>query len=154
MFKSYAGSAVCYTFLADVPSWQDPNAPGSRFRQSRWFTRGWTLQELIAPSELIFLSFDWEIIGSKHQLATLVEEVSGVDREALLRQKSLNKFSVARRLSWAAQRQTTRVEDRAYSLLGLFGLSMPTLYGEGEGALRRLQEEIMLRIPDQSLFAW
>lgn len=95
MFKSYAGSAVCYTFLADVPSWQDPNAPGSRFQQSRWFMRGWMLQELIVPSELIFLSFDWEIIGSKHQLATLVEEVSGVDREALLRQKLLNKFSMA-----------------------------------------------------------
>ncbi|KAM5533210.1 hypothetical protein V8D89_013166 [Ganoderma adspersum] len=154
MFQWYAGAAVCYTFLADVPSGEGPDADGSRFRLSRWFTRGWTLQELVAPSELLFLSSDWEVIGSKRELATLVETVSGVDREALLREKPLNKFSVAQRFSWAAQRQTTRIEDRAYSLLGIFGINMPTLYGEGEGALRRLQEEIMRRIPDQSLFAW
>ncbi len=154
MFQWYAGAAVCYTFLADVPPGEDPDADGSRFRLSRWFTRGWTLQELVAPSELLFLSSDWELVGSKRQLATLVEAISGVDREALLREKPLNKFSVAQRLSWAAQRETTRIEDRAYSLLGIFGISMPTLYGEGEGALRRLQEEIMRRIPDQSLFAW
>ena len=154
MFQWYAGAAVCYTFLADVPSGEDPEADGSRFRLSRWFTRGWTLQELVAPSELLFLSSDWEVIGSKRELAMLIETISGVDREALLREKPLNKFSVAQRFSWAAQRQTTRIEDRAYSLLGIFAINMPTLYGEGEGALRRLQEEIMRRIPDQSLFAW
>ena len=154
MFQWYAGAAVCYTFLADVPSEESPDADGSRFRRSRWFTRGWTLQELVAPSELLFLSSDWEIIGSKRQLAGLIEAISNVDREALLREKPLNKFSVAQRLSWAARRETTRVEDRAYSLLGIFGINMSTLYGEGEGALRRLQEEIMRRIPDQSLFAW
>ncbi|KAM5546238.1 hypothetical protein V8D89_000364 [Ganoderma adspersum] len=154
MFQWYAGSAICYTFLANVPPGQDPHTARSHFRRSRWFKRGWTLQELIAPSELVFLSSDWTVIGSKRELAALVEEVSGVDREALLHQKSLNNFSVARRLSWAARRETKRREDRAYSLLGLFGLNMPTLYGEGDGALRRLQEEIMLRIPDQSLFAW
>ena len=154
MFQWYAGSAICYTFLADVPPGRDPHAPRSHFRRSRWFKRGWTLQELIAPSELVFLSSDWTVIGSKRELAALVEEVSGVDRAALLRQKSLHRFSVAQRLSWAARRETKRLEDRAYSLLGLFGLNMPTLYGEGKGALRRLKEEMMLRIPDQSLFAW
>ncbi|PIL33951.1 hypothetical protein GSI_03659 [Ganoderma sinense ZZ0214-1] len=126
----------------------------SEFRRSRWFTRGWTLQELIAPANVVFLASDCTVIGSKHSLASLIVEITNISYNALLRVEPLREFSVSERLSWAARRQTTRVEDRAYSLLGIFSINMPALYGEGEGAFRRLQEEIMRRIPDQSLFAW
>ncbi|TBU21976.1 hypothetical protein BD311DRAFT_706275 [Dichomitus squalens] len=154
MFVWYAEAQVCYAFLADVPVGEDHTAAGSSFRRSRWFTRGWTLQELIAPWDVVFLSCDWTVIGSKNTLSRLVEEITGIDREVLLHEKSLDSVSVAARLSWASKRTTTRAEDQAYSLLGIFDINMPTLYGEGERAFRRLQEEIMRRVPDQSRFAW
>ncbi|PIL28687.1 hypothetical protein GSI_08731 [Ganoderma sinense ZZ0214-1] len=154
MYQWYSRADICYAFLPDVPAEEDHRAKGSRFRRSRWFTRGWTLQELIAPLDLVFLANDWTVIGSKESLAKPIIDITDIEYNALLRVQPLDEFSVAQRLSWAAKRETTRVEDRAYSLLGIFGINMPTLYGEGEGAFRRLQEEIMRRIPDQSLFAW
>ena len=154
MYKWYALADVCYAYLADVPPGDDHHVVGSYFRKSRWFTRGWTLQELIAPINVVFLSKDWAPIGSKHALDSLVENITKISCRALLHLDPLDKFSVAQRMSWAAKRRTTRVEDRAYSLLGMFNIHMPTLYGEGDHAFHRLQEQIMQRIPDQSLFAW
>ena len=154
MYKWYALADVCYAYLADVPPGVNHEAEGSWFRKSRWFKRGWTLQELIAPVNVMFFSMDWAPIGSKHALDSLVASVAGIDHRALLHLDPLDKFSVAQRLSWAAKRETTREEDRAYSLLGIFDINMPTLYGEGDRAFRRLQEQIIQRIPDQSLFAW
>ncbi|TBU64672.1 hypothetical protein BD310DRAFT_837982 [Dichomitus squalens] len=154
MYAWYARADVCYAFLWDVPTKADHRKIGSRFRSSSWFTRGWTLQELLASREVIFLSEDWKVIGTKHTLCDVVEEITNIPYDALLQLVSLDQFSVAQRLSWAASRKTTRVEDQAYSLLGIFDINLPTLYGEGDRAFRRLQEEIMRRIPDQSLFAW
>ena len=154
MYAWYAGADVCYAYLADVLPDENPQEGGSRFRTSRWFKRGWTLQELIAPAHLRFLNKDWTPLGTKEELAGLVNAVTGISIDVLLKPDSLHDFSVAQRLSWAAGRETTRVEDRAYSLLGIFDINMPTLYGEGERAFQRLQEEILRRIPDQSLFAW
>ena len=154
MYEWYRGATVCYAYLADVPFDENHHAVSSSFRTSRWYDRGWTLQELIAPSALTFLSKDWKVIGTKGSLCDLVEAVTGIPEEALLHTKPLHAFSVAERFSWAAERQTMREEDRAYSLLGIFGIHMPTLYGEGELAFQRLQEEIVRRIPDQTLFAW
>ncbi|KAM5546197.1 hypothetical protein V8D89_000323 [Ganoderma adspersum] len=154
MYRWYALADVCYAFLADVPAEEDHHRNNSRFRRSRWFRRGWTLQELIAPIEVVFLAEDWTAIGSKLSLGDLIAEITNIDYSALLHVEPLDEFSVAQRFSWASGRKTTRVEDRAYSLLGIFDINMPTLYGEGERAFRRLQEEIMRRTPDQSLFAW
>ncbi|KAI1782983.1 heterokaryon incompatibility protein-domain-containing protein, partial [Ganoderma leucocontextum] len=154
MYAWYGRADVCYAYLADVPTDSDHRKDGSRFSRSRWFTRGWTLQELLAPPHVVFLSRDWKPLGSKLALVELVHRTTNISPEALLEPQSLDTFSVAQRLSWAAKRETTRAEDRAYSLLGLFDINMPILYGEGERAFRRLQEEIMRRIPDQSLFAW
>ncbi len=138
----------------DVPSNEDVRAEGSKFRTSRWFKRGWTLQELIAPLVVVFLSQDWEGLGTKDGLADLIQDITFIDREILTHKRALRGESVADRMRWASKRTTTRVEDEAYWLLGIFGITMPTLYGEGEYAFRRLQEEIIQRIPDQSLFAW
>ena len=154
MYEWYGRAAMCYAFLADVPPGEDPRAAQARFRRSVWFTRGWTLQELIAPRQVTFLSNNWEEIGSKHTLVNIIEDITGIPGEALLHIQSPDEYSVAQRFSWTATRETTRVEDRAYSLLGIFNIYMPTLYGEGEHAFRRLQEEIMRRVADQSIFAW
>ena len=120
MYKWYGLAVVCYAYLADVPPGEDHDAEDSAFCKSRWFRRGWTLQELVAPTNVEFLSEDWEPIGSKHALVNLVENVTKIDHKALLNVWHLDTFSIAQRLSWAAKRQTTRVEDRAYSLLGIF----------------------------------
>ncbi|RDX46388.1 HET-domain-containing protein [Lentinus brumalis] len=131
MFTWYRNASVCYAFLPDVRSNQSPRAHNSDFRESRWFTRGWTLQELLAPEAVVFLSHDWQVIGTKSSLASLIALVTTIPTSVLLCTASLRDFSVARRMSWASKRSTTRVEDEAYSLLGIFDINMPTLYGEG-----------------------
>ena len=154
MYAWYATSTVCYAFLHDVPSSEDPYGIQSRFRLSVWFTRGWTLQELVAPATVLFFSSDWILIGGKHGLAAVIEDITGIDVDILAHHQPLNSVSVARRMYWASKRVTTRKEDEAYSLMGIFGVKMPTIYGEGDGAFFRLQEEILKSVSDQSIFAW
>ena len=154
MFSWYSHAHVCYAYLFDVPGWGSLARRNSPFRLSKWFTRGWTLQELIAPRSLVFLSKDWKVLGTKASLAALLEQITGVDAEVLTFRRSVSAVSVARRMWWASSRRTTRLEDEAYSLMGLFGVHMPTVYGEGTRAFRRLQEEILKRTSDQTLFAW
>ena len=154
MYKWYANATVCFAYLYDVNSGEDPTLHGSSFRGSVWFTRGWTLQELIAPKAIVFFSSDWKILGSKDFLADLLEDITGIEVGVLTSHTPLSSVSVAKRLSWASPRNTTRVEDAAYSLMGLFDIHMPTIYGEGRRAFRRLQEEIMRTSPDHTLFTW
>ncbi|KAI0330927.1 HET-domain-containing protein, partial [Cubamyces sp. BRFM 1775] len=154
MFDWYSLAAVCYVFLADVPETEDPAARWSQFRGSMWFQRGWTLQELIVPQRNVFLSKNWRLIGTKKSLSKVIETITGIDEDILVHRRPLHTVSVARRMSWAQFRQTTRVEDEAYCLMGIFGVRIPAIYGEGRHAFVRLQEEIMKSIPDQSLFAW
>ena len=101
------------------------------FSQSVWFTRGWTLQELIAPLHVEFYSDDWTLIGTKFERYQEIAEITGIDQEVLIRAHEVDYFSANERLSWAAHRQVTREEDEAYSLLGLFDVCLPLLYGEG-----------------------
>jgi hypothetical protein len=145
MFKWYRDSFICYGYLYDLPA--------VSFENSRWFTRGWTLQEMIAPKLFKFYDKDWNFQGSKSDLVHQLNNITGVD-VTILQGGSLRLTSVARKMSWAAKRQTARIEDMAYCLLGLFDLSMPMLYGEGSKAFIRLQEEIVKEYDDQSLFAW
>ncbi|KAM5545905.1 hypothetical protein V8D89_000031 [Ganoderma adspersum] len=106
MYQRYAHAGVCHAFLADVPAKADHGRVGSRFRRSRRFARGWTLQELIAPLHAVFLSKDWVDIGSKHTRAGLVTEITGIGNNGLLHVEPLDRFSVTQRLSWACGRQT------------------------------------------------
>lgn len=151
MYAWYQKAAVCYAYLSDEDS-QHFTAMTYRMKP-RWFTRGWTLQELIAPKEVIFFSRSWQRIGDKRTCTTELSEVTGID-ETVLAGRDPHEVSVAQRMSWASQRVTTRVEDIAYCLMGLFDVNMPLLYGEGEKAFIRLQEEIAKQSDDQSLFAW
>ncbi|KAI0827863.1 heterokaryon incompatibility protein-domain-containing protein [Trametes gibbosa] len=164
MYTWYHEATVCYVYLHDVPPLPegpcaDPNELTDyedSFVNSVWFTRGWTLQELLAPHFLFFLSYDWSIIGTKHSWASAIRRATKIDLDVLTLSRPLHKVSIARRMSWAANRRTTRPEDRAYSLLGLFGVNMAPIYGEGpERAFYRLQEKILTHCsPDQSIFAW
>jgi len=156
MFRWYREASICYAFLSDVSSPADDEAVGN----SRWMTRGWTLQELIAPPRIDFYDSLWSRIGSKcheKESARFVEILSratGIRNEILLG-GDLAMMSVAQRMSWAAKRQTERPEDRAYCLMGLFDVNMPLLYGEGgQKAFFRLQEEILKSTDDETLFAW
>ncbi|KAH9926266.1 heterokaryon incompatibility protein-domain-containing protein, partial [Epithele typhae] len=156
MFSWYVLAEVCFVFLEDVPVDDDFYAEDSAFRRARWHRRGWTLQELLAPAFMIFFSKEWERIGTKQDLARLLDEVTGVALPFLVRDLSfLDDASVSERMHWASRRNTTRVEDEAYCLLGIFDIKMTTLYGEGQQAFRRLQQEIVKRSPSEtSILSW
>lgn len=140
MFRWYQNATRCYVWLADVP--RTPIPPWEEaFRRSRWFTRGWTLQELIAPSSVEFFSPDGRL-GDKRSLEREIHRITGIPVSAL-RGSALSMFTITERMAWAAKRTTRRAEDKAYSLLGIFGICVPLIYGEGiENAFRRLQEEV------------
>ena len=146
---------LCYVYLADVPhTGQRTSVEGdSAFAKSRWFTRGWTLQELIAPSSVIFFDDTWQIMGTRWEFRDFIAERTGISRNVLDGEVPA-RSSIAKRMSWASQRETTRVEDLAYCLMGLFGVNMPLIYGEKHNAFLRLQAEIMKISDDHSLFAW
>ncbi|KAM0426099.1 hypothetical protein ACHAPT_008730 [Fusarium lateritium] len=153
MFRWYEDASICYAYLSDVPN------KYQAITSSRWFSRGWTLQELIAPSRLVFFASDWQPINARGRLSKLISEATGIDGSFLQDGRGkvgplLRSASIAHRMSWAAGRQTTRAEDLAYCLLGIFNINMPLLYGEGNKAFIRLQEEIIRHTDDQSIFAW
>ncbi|KAK0658509.1 putative vegetative incompatibility protein HET-E-1 [Cercophora samala] len=193
MFRWYHRADRCYAYLSDI---NVPGQPLVEFQNSRWFTRGWTLQELIAPRDLRFYDNQWVFLGSRQllrgtpladiselsDLADTISKVTGIPVEILRwfspksdsplvrrrsRRAGLDKYesthaldkqlracSVGQIMSWAAYRFTTRKEDEAYSLLGLFGVNMPMLYGEGRRAFHRLQQEILKTSNDQSILAF
>jgi hypothetical protein len=153
MFKWHTQSMICYAYLSDVPVSHDhildlDESDMDAIRSSRWFTRGWTLQELLAPSTVRFFSSDWTYVGSKDQLAPLINEITCIHSKSILEE------TVHERMYWASRRETTREEDMAYCLLGLFDINLPLLYGEGNKAFDRLQEEIIKQFDDHSIFLW
>ena len=149
MFRWYRDATRCYVYLPDVSNSTfgtneefNPRPWESDFRKSRWFKRGWTLQELLAPSSVEFFSQERQRLGDKRSLKQQIHEITGI-ADSALQGAPLSQFSVDERLSWIERRQTKLEEDKAYSLLGIFDVSMPLIYGEGrEKAFRRLQEEI------------
>ncbi|PHH58808.1 hypothetical protein CDD81_4368 [Ophiocordyceps australis] len=154
MYAWYKDSEVCYAHLSGVSASADTSKTDGEFARCRWFTRGWTLQELLAPAALVFYSEDWVMMGEKTALSRPLSVITGIDEGILTGAKALESASIAKRMSWAAYRRTTRPEDVAYCLMGLFGVNMPMLYGEGQRAFLRLQKEIMKQSDDQSLLAW
>ncbi|KAJ8131789.1 hypothetical protein O1611_g1838 [Lasiodiplodia mahajangana] len=172
MFRWYQKSAVCYAYLDDyrMEAIRDDGSYGDELsgpktirkrpkfhyttglRACRWFTRGWTLQELIAPSFVVFYSGNWSYIGTRNSLKDIITKITGISASAL-KGGYPKGFSVAEKMSWASERKTTRPEDEAYCLLGLFGVSIPLVYGEGIRAFRRFQEEIIKYSDDETIFA-
>jgi hypothetical protein len=157
MFQWYSRAMVCYAYLSDVSISYDDRLENfclTSFRQSRWFTRGWTLQELLAPLTVQFFSSNWSYIGSKKQLAPLIGEITGIPENILDDYRSPLEQTVYARMHWASRRETTREEDMAYCLLGLFDVNIPLLYGEGTKAFHRLQGEIIKNFDDHTIFLW
>lgn len=147
MFRWYKNAAKCYAFLSDISapmtdSQLHQSTWEASFRKSRWFTRGWTLQELLAPASIDFFSSERQRLGDKDSLEQQIYEITRIPVIAL-RGNPLGETSVPERMAWMDGRQTTQEEDMAYSLIGIFDVSMEFRYGEGkERALKRLQEEI------------
>ncbi|KAF2628860.1 hypothetical protein BU25DRAFT_390834 [Macroventuria anomochaeta] len=143
MFRWYQNARRCYVYLSDVESNTLDGNGESAFMKSRWFTRGWTLQELLAPRVVDFFSRKGVWLGDKKSLKDTIHEITGISNDALS-WRQVSEFSVAERFSWANNRQTTRSEDGAYCLLGIFDIHLPLIYGEGkEKALKRLKKEIL-----------
>ncbi|KAK1834626.1 heterokaryon incompatibility protein-domain-containing protein [Podospora conica] len=151
MFQWYKDAWVCFAFLEDLD--QDAIVE-KELGKCRWFTRGWTQQELIAPRELWFFDRGWSARGTRKTLCVLLGTITGVQPDVLVGITMLRDVLTAVKMSWAAFRKTTRQEDVAYCLLGIFDVNMPLLYGEGPKAFIRLQEEIIKRSTDTSIFVW
>jgi len=149
MFRWYQHAAKCYVYMSDImmenSAQHDMISQGvsaQAFRESRWFTRGWTLQELIAPPVVEFFSKDGQKFGDKKSFERQLHEITGIALQAL-QGVALSEFSVDDRMSWAKARETTRGEDNAYCLLGIFDIFIPLIYGEGKAnALSRLRREV------------
>lgn len=158
MYQWYANACCCIAYLSDVSSGrgQRGDTPLRHVERSKWFTRGWTLQELIAPRDVRFYDADWRPFWSRKIQAKDLAVITSVHEKILITSDmdELYKLPVSVRLWWAARRETTRVEDRAYSLLGLLDINMPLLYGEGEKAFARLQETFIKQTVDHSIITW
>lgn len=162
MYEWYQKAEVCFAFLQDIekPVVMLDHSEGF-IRTSQWLERGWTLQELLAPSRVKFYDRDWAFIGTRGSLAVELSTATGIARQYMndslsswSRRSLILRASVGERMSWAARRVTTRTEDEAYCLLGLFGVNMPLIYGEGSHAFLRLQEEILRHSFDPTLLSW
>lgn len=173
MFKWYALASVCYAYLGDVAArapvdnMESPEPVTTNLLASKWFSRGWTLQELIAPPSVIFFDREWEQIGTRSTVSTPIARETSIHESLLNRppwrpwenlrslRHKLETIAASTRMTWAHDRETTRGEDLAYCLMGLFDVNMPLLYGEGEEkAFTRLQREIITARSDQSILAW
>jgi hypothetical protein len=143
MFVWYQQSKVCYVYLADMnDSHAQEGVRLEKLAPCRWFTRGWCLQELLAPTSLVFFSRGWVKLEQGGAFISMLSSITGIQQKFLRHEEEIQKASVATRMSWAANRQCTRTEDISYCLMGIFDINMPLLYGEGKKAFRRLQEEI------------
>jgi len=185
MFKWYSSANLCLAYIADYSIRGSGNLRGGQrrlgdFDKSRWFTRGWTLQELIAPPEVMFYDQYWILIGPRTILAPELHGITKIDIKLLqgngltcdmpdemyclrlfdgldrfeFNTLRLKGYSVSHKTAWAASRETTREEDIAYCLLGIFDINMPLLYGEGRKAFQRLQKKIIKKTNDQSILAF
>jgi hypothetical protein len=150
MFRWYNEATKCYVYLPEVTTQASNDQQGLEydwklsFRKSRWFKRGWTLQELLAPKVVEFFSLQGALLGSKEDLIELIHEITSIPVPAL-RGAPLSQYSLEERIRWRENRKTTEKEDQAYCLLGIFEVFMPLMYGEGDNALRRLAEEVHKR---------
>lgn len=155
MYQWYEEADVCYALLTDVEATSTSVGPlEEQLTKSRWFTRGWTLQELLAPKNVILFDKNWNMLGTKASMMEFLAKLTRIDEAVLSGRVPLSRRSIAQRMSWAAGRVTTRIEDTAYCLLGIFDVHMPMIYGEGKRAFLRLQLQIIEQSDDHSIFAW
>lgn len=164
----YQNAAICFVHLAQYWSDQCP-VTARHLRECKWFRRGWTLQELLAPHNLCFCDSQWRIFGHMLEahwkwwklegkvpfgdLDKVIKKVTSIPADCMRSSITKDWPTVALKMSWASRRETSREEDEAYSLLGTFGVNMPLLYGEGDRVFSRLREEIIRQSSDSTVFA-
>jgi hypothetical protein len=153
MYKWYWDSEICYAFLSDVRLHRSDGVD-VWLENIRWFSRGWCLQELLAPAVVEFYDAGWVCIGTKSSAVANISTLTGIDEKYLLDRRSIGHSSIATRFSWVSSRHTARPEDIAYCLLGLVDVNMPLLYGEGDKAFYRLQLELIKKSNEHTIFAW
>ncbi|KAH6647910.1 heterokaryon incompatibility protein-domain-containing protein [Truncatella angustata] len=157
MFCWYTNASLCCTYLADVEQSircsETAAAENPGFRCSRWFKRGWTLQELLAPSMDIFFNRTWGEIGTRDTLSEVISDITAIERRYLKGYVAIH-APISQRMLWLSGCETTRKDDIAYCALGIFDINMPLLYGEGKRAFFRLQQEILRGSNDASIFTW
>jgi hypothetical protein len=159
MYRYYENATKCYVYLSDVSAGTPSKSTATpwlpAFTNCRWFSRGWTLQELLAPRSVEFFSREWKRLGSKESLEEHIHRASCIPIAAL-QGRPLSEFSIDERMSWAKNRRTTIEEDQAYCLLGLFDLHMPLIYGERKtNALYRLRKKIdKVHVQPQRTLLW
>ena len=155
MFRWYQASGLCYAHIFEEKDMNIATSSGRRnFAECRWFTRGWTLQELVASREIHFYDSKWDFIGTKETMGDLISQVTLIETDILAGKRPLKAVPAVNKMAWASKRVTTRVEDIAYCLFGLFDIHLPIIYGEGSKAFMRLQEEILKSSMDLTLLAW
>lgn len=159
MFKWYQQAELCVVYMHDVDLLAGDPADGddslsARLEQSEWFTRGWTLQELLAPRDHVFLDRNWQRLGTRDELSGILHEITKIKPSYYGNANGIRSAPVAERMSWLSLRTTSRIEDMAYCVLGVFDVNMTMLYGEGAKAFIRLQKEIIQNIDDESIFVW
>ncbi|CAN9174533.1 unnamed protein product [Alternaria alternata] len=160
MFRWYQRANRCYVYLSDVGSENQKDIKNASqgqdrwkqdFGKSRWFTRCWTLQELLAPESVEFFSSNHKWLGNKEGLLEDICHITGIPKKVLCDQRTISDFDAKQRMFWACNRRAKREEDYAYSLLGICGVHMPLIYGEGrKQALKRLRRAIKESKEDDS----
>ncbi|KAK4494956.1 hypothetical protein PRZ48_014312 [Zasmidium cellare] len=159
MFKWYQAAEECVVYMHDVQSFtgelEDEHYElEAQLKRSQWFTRGWTLQELLAPRKIMFVDCKWKRMGSREDFQDVLHEITRIKPGYYGNLAKIHSAPVAERMSWLSLRKTSRVEDMAYCMLGVFDVNMTMLYGEGPKAFIRLQKEIIQNIDDESIFVW
>jgi hypothetical protein len=155
MFRWYQEAEVCYVYLSDVHLEVNDDLGKLVIRESIWFKRGWTLQELLAPHKLMFYDSNWRLIGDKESCCPIISSITGIGVNCILNSSEVRREMYFTRISWVEDRQTTKAEDIAYCLMGILDVHMPLQYGEGEfKAFGRLQHELVKRTSSSSLLAW
>ena len=167
MWRWYAEAKACYVYMSDVEplgssvekeetGQGSPPSLGERLKSTAWFTRGWTLQEMLAPRRELFFDAGWDLLGDRDRqpLSKVLESFTGVKKQFFGSISGVRAATVAERMLWVSKRETSRTEDIAYCMLGLFGVYMPLIYGEGLNAFLRLQQEIIRVSDDETIFAW
>ena len=150
MYRWYNNAQECLIYLSDVQK----GDPARGMQSSAWFTRGWTVQELLAPRLATLFDREWSELGTRDGLVNCISKAARIDIACLNEAGTWQSRSVACKMSWFAHRQTSRIEDMAYSMLGIFNINMPLIYGEGWKSFKRLQIEIVNSTDDESIFAW
>jgi heterokaryon incompatibility protein (HET) len=148
MLRIFKAAAVCYVYLGDFVMGENHDIYS--WERNRWFTRCWTLQELIAPKQVRFYDKNWEQIGTKYSLSLVIEHITRINPKVLNGSKSPRDCTAAEILSWTYVGESRAKEDEAYSLLGLFNIEMPLHYGEADIAFLRLRAEILSQLGDFS----